>query len=423
MKASLILLTTALMSLLPLQQAGAVPVEDVQVLVQDAQGTTSRVLLDKMGASLQVVAQQLFLEREADRLVQEEQAYVDLLTEVGDRVLTGYYVQDTAIDFGSQTTILCQVKPWDRTLGEPMIDLQFSGIAPQLAQALEARMPGLKEGIAATLEGASVDAVDWADGVLRRVIRQQVEQELPEFKVAVDLLQEQDQVLVQVVIYPVGEIVRKINYQLTSEAIPNILLLELKYKYQEECNRLRGLPLAYVKNHQQEIVERLQQKLLAEPAVQRYHLQPQISLVPRDDLDLAISLTSLKYRIWLEGYADVGREEHNLSGKAHLGRYLAPHTEVFCEAELLLNPTDWNYYLGYTHGYKKSQFSYLYSMPHNNNVYRVQYLPDQLWTCRLEHHSRNKRNEYGLRYRIHEFLSAETVYAEDEVYLRVIGNL
>ena len=423
MKSVLILVMTALLSLLPWQQAWAVPVEDVRVEVTDSNGTTSEVLLQKMGASLRVVAQQLFLDREVEQLQEEGPAYAELLTDIGDRVLTGYYVQNTELDFARQTTIRFQVSSWDKTIAEPLVDLQLSGIEPQLATGLEKSLPQLRADIVQTLQGASLDAIDWADGVLRRIIREQVERELPEFKVAVDLVREQEQVIVQVIIYPIGEIVRNVNYQLKSEAIPNILLLDLKYKYQEECERLRGLPLDYVSRHQQELKELLQAKLLAEPVVQRYHLQPQITLVPKNDLELEIVLASAEYRIWLEGYADLGRDEHNLSGKAHVGRYLAPQTEVFCEAELLLNPTDWNYYLGYTHGYKKSRASYLYGMPHNNNVYRIQYLPNKLWSCRLEHHSQDERNEYALRYRIHEFLSAETVYADDEFYLRIIGNL
>lgn len=423
MKSYWLLLMTILSGLLPWQQAQALPVTSVQVEVVDSNGGTSRVLLDKMGASLEVVAQQLFLDREVAMLQQEDRAYVDLLTEVGDRVLTGYYVQTAAIDFGEQTRVRFQVRPWDGVVGAPEIDMQFSGIEGHLAQVLEERLPGLRNNIAAIIQGASLEAVDWADGVLRRVVREAVAKELPEFKVAVDLCREQERVLVQVIIYPVGEIVRNVDYELSSQAVPNILLLDLKYKYQEECNRLRGLPLDYIRHHKQELVQQLQEKLLAEPVVRRYHLQPQINLVPQGDLQVDINLTSEEYRIWLEGYADVGREEYNLSGKAHVGRYIEPGAEVFCEAELLLNPTDWNYYLGYTQQYRKSQISYLYGMPHNNNVYRVQYLPNEAWSCRLEYHSRDKRNEYGLRYRIHEFLSAETVYADHELYLRLIGNL
>ena len=42
---------------------------------------------------------------------------------------------------------------------------------------------------------------------------------------------------------------------------------------------------------------------------------------------------------------------------------------------------------------------------------------------RAEHFSGENRNEFGVRYRIHEFLSAEYVYGGKEFYMRIIGNL
>jgi hypothetical protein len=59
-------------------------------------------------------------------------------------------------------------------------------------------MPGLKERLAGMLEGASLDAVDWAGSVLRSQIRSEVEKELPEFKAAVDWWKKTDQLSLQV---------------------------------------------------------------------------------------------------------------------------------------------------------------------------------------------------------------------------------
>ena len=108
-----------------------------------------------------------------------------------------------------------------------------------------------------------MDAGDWAGGVLRKLVRSEVQAQLPEFKPAVDVLQENGRTVVQVVIYPVGQLVRNIRYELRSEAIPNVLLMKLKYKYAGECDKLRGLPVAYVQRHRQE----LEQQLLEKPTL------------------------------------------------------------------------------------------------------------------------------------------------------------
>ncbi|MBQ2134691.1 MAG: hypothetical protein II203_03175 [Phascolarctobacterium sp.] len=53
----------------------------------------------------------------------------------------------------------------------------------------------------------------------------------------------------------------------------------------------------------------------------------------------------------------------------------------------------------------------------------MEYYLNPKWKLRAEHFANKNRNEYGVRYRIHEFLSAEYVYGGDEFYLRIIGNL
>ncbi len=284
-------------------------------------------------------------------------------------------------------------------------------------------MPGLKQNLHEIINGASVDASDWADGVLRKIVRQQVEAALPEFKAAVDLVNEDGKAKVQVIIYPVGQLVRNVSYQMGSEAIPNILLINLKTKYAALCDKLRGLPVEYVKRNQQELIDILLQKLRQEPEIIRYQLQPQVHLTADVDSEVNIAIASDKYKIWFEGYGDIGRDDDNLSGKAHFGKFISPQEEVFGEVELVLDDVDWNFGAGYTRYWGKSAWTYTKRMPDNDNNYRLEYNLSPKWRMRAEHYSDDNRNEYGVRYRIHEFLSAEYVYGGDEFYLRIIGNL
>lgn len=60
---------------------------------------------------------------------------------------------------------------------------------------------------------------------------------------------------------------RDIRYELRSEDIPNVLLMQVKYKYAGECDKLRGLPVAYVQRHRQELEQQLLEKLMTEPEV------------------------------------------------------------------------------------------------------------------------------------------------------------
>ena len=244
------LFIVAAMTCLPLQQAFSAPIEGVAVQIVDTGGGTSKVLLEKMSSSMQVVANQLFIDKDAVAVADAAADYKRLLAEIGDRVFTGYEIVDVQLEAAPQTQITLLARPWSATISQPVIDLQFSGVEPETAAILAKRMPALRQQLETAISGASVDAGDWAGGVLRRMVRQEVEQSLPEFRAAVDVLQERERTLVQVVIYPVGQLVTNIKYELRSEAIPNILLMELKYKYANECDKLRGLPVEYVKHRQ-----------------------------------------------------------------------------------------------------------------------------------------------------------------------------
>lgn len=423
MKSKLFLTLAAMTSFLPLQQAFSMPIEQVYVRVEDVTGGTSAPLLAKMSTSMQLVAQQLLLDRDTEAIQPVQQEYATLLTDIADRVLTGYYLQSTQLTIDKEAELVLQIRPWSSAISNVQVDLQFSGIEQQTSELLESKLPNLKQRLHNTISGASVDASDWADGVLRKMVRQQVEAALPEFKVAVDLVNEADKTIVQVIVYPVGQLVRNVDYSMRSEAIPNILLMKLKYKYEDECNKLRGLPVNYVERQKQEIAEFLLAKLRSEPELVEYDLHPRVHIEPDTDLGVEIIIDSDKYKIWFEGYGDIGRGEDNLSGKAHIGKFISPVEEMFGEVEVVLDDVDWNFGAGYTRYWGKSGWSYVRRMPDGDNNYRLEYYLDPKWRLRAEHFSGDDRNEYGVRYRIHEFLSAEYVYGGDEFYLRIIGNL
>ena len=423
MKSKIILTLAAVTSFLPLQQAFSMPIEHVYVQVIDVTGGTSAPLLNKMGNSMQLVAQQLLLDRDTEAILPAQQEYATLLSDIADRVLTGYYLQSTQLTVDKESELILQVRPWNTAIRNVQVDLQFSGIEEQTSELLESKLPTLKKQLEDTIRGASVDASDWADGVLRKIVRQQVEEALPEFKVAVDLVNEADKTVVQVIVYPVGQLVRNVAYSMRSDAIPNILLMKLKHKYADECNKLRGLPVNYVERQKQEIEEFLLNKLRNEPEFIKYELQPFVNVTPDTDMDVEILIDSNKYKIWFEGYGDIGRNEDNLSGKAHFGKFVSPKEEVFGEVEFITEDVDWNFGIGYTRYWGKSGRSYTRRIPDGENNYKLEYNLDPKWRLRAEHFAKKNRNEYGVRYRIHEFLSAEYVYGGDEFYLRIIGNL
>ena len=68
----------------------AAPVTGVNVSIRDEVGKTSPILLHKMEDSMQVVAAQLFNGRDSEFIAADAAGYEHLLSEISDRVITGY---------------------------------------------------------------------------------------------------------------------------------------------------------------------------------------------------------------------------------------------------------------------------------------------------------------------------------------------
>ena len=406
----------------------AAPVTMVNVTIRDETGKTSPVLLRKMEDSMQVVAAQLFNGRDSEFIAADRSGYEHLLSEISDRVITGYQTNRVVLSTehgrdGTTVDLAFAVAPWAQTVQKVDVDIQFSGISPFAAAVLEEKVPALREELQETLQGASLDAADWAGGILRGQVKSSVETALPDFKAAVDLTTRDDNASVQVIIYPVGELVRTVQYSMVSHSIPNILLMKLKYKYADKAKSLQGLPVSYMETNFEMLADRLQQEISREPQVRRHHLNPKIEIRPGPETQLDITLESAEYKIWFEGYGDVGRKDHNLSGRAHIGKFISRRDEVFGEAGLDLKNVRWDFSAGYAYHWGKTTLSYMRRVPADANVYRFEYDFTPKWRFRYEHFGDKKENEYAVRYRIHEFLSGEYVYSTNKSYFRIVGNL
>jgi hypothetical protein len=148
----------------------AAPVTKVNVTIRDEAGKTSPVLLRKMEDSMQVVAAQLFNGRDSEFIAADRPGYERLLSEISDRVITGYQTNQVVLSTehgrdGTAVNLAFAVAPWAQTVQKVDVDIQFSGVNPFAAAALEEKIPVLREELQKTLQGASLDAADWAGGI------------------------------------------------------------------------------------------------------------------------------------------------------------------------------------------------------------------------------------------------------------------
>ena len=401
----------------------AAPIEQVQVKIQDAGHHASDTLLARMTASIQVVAEQLLMDREIEKIEKSQSDYSNLLQEVADRVLTGYQVEKVSLILGPTTQVNIDLSPWGKVIEDVQVDIRFSDVDDNMAGELLQKMPQLQAQIKNTVLGASVDATDWAGGILREMIRSDVSVALPNFRAAIDLSRQEDKAVVQVVIYPVGKLVQNVHLEIMSDNMPNILFLDTKNIFGREVNNLRGLPIQYINDNLESVRQRLLKVLRQQKAVKLYGIVPTITIVPGTDTIVEAQLDSPRYKVWFEGYGDVGRDGHNISGVAHIGKYISGADEIFAEASVIVNPAEWDFSPGYMRKLGDASIGYSRRISAGENNYKFEYKFSPKWKIRIEHFSGPNSNEFGIRYRIHEFLSTEYVYSKDKTYLRIVGNL
>ena len=402
----------------------AAPIEQVRVQIQDAGHHASDALLARMTASIQVVAEQLLLDREIAQIAGAKADYSSLLQEVADRVLTGYQVERVSLNIDRTTQVSVYLSPWGKVIENVQVDIRFSDVDDNMAGELLQKMPQLQAQIKNTVLGASVDATDWAGGVLRQMIRADVAAALPDFRAAIDLSRKEDnKAVVQVVIYPVGKLIQNVRLEIMSDNMPNILFLETNNIFSKEVNNLRGLPVQYVRDNLESVRQKLLVVLKQQKAVKLYGIVPTLIIVPGADTIVKAQLNSPRYKVWFEGYGDVGRNGHNISGVAHIGKYISGADEIFAEASVIVNPTEWDVSPGYMRKLGDASIGYSRRISAGENDYKFEYKFSPKWKIRIEHFSGPNSNEFGLRYRIHEFLSTEYVYSRDKTYFRIVGNL
>ena len=401
----------------------AAPIEHVQINIQDSGQRAGKVLLGRMSSSMQVVAEQLLLDREIGKVSTTQDEYANLLQEVADRVLTGYQVEKVSLAIGDTTQVNILLSPWGKVIEDVQVDIRFSDVDDHMAKELLNKMPQLRAKIKDTVLGASVDATDWAGGILRQMIRADVAEALPNFKAAIDLIRQEDKAVVQVVIYPVGKLVQNVRLEILSDNMPNILFVETNKVFGQEVSNLRGLPVQYVKDNIDSVSNSLLEVLKEQKTIKLYGIIPTLVIVPGTETLVKARLDSPHYKVWFEGYSDIGRDGQNISGVAHIGKYISPQDEFFVETSVMFNPVSWELAPGYMHKLGRFSLGYARRVSNEENNYRLEYKFSSRWKIRAEHFSGKANNEFGLRYRIHEFLSAEYVYANDKAYLRIVGNL
>ena len=397
-------------------------VEAVQVQVMATAVPSTRVLR-RMSESVKTIGEHLLLGRSTIEVSTRREHYERLVRDVFDRVLVGYTVERVEIEPAAVTQIRIGIAPWGDTVRNVSIQVDYSGMTPEAVKLVKLDMGKLEPEIQAALLGLPVDAVDWATGVARELIRELLRQQLPEFHFSLDVEAGRD-TAVRLSLFPTGQVVREAKVSLRSFSIPNMLLIHARPAIEIQARSMRGLPIAYLERRLAYFTENIRVTTFSDPLIRQFGLKVTPLIHPGPDTEVAITVEAERFRITADVMLDIGRDRDNISGKVHLGQRLGKMDEVFLELKVLPGMMTWEVMPGWGHQFGSDTWAGL--RYRTNDRQWVGWLEQGLggrWSLRAERWSNLDRNEIGIRYKLHDFLSAEFVLTNDRSWLRMVGHL
>ncbi len=398
-------------------------IQTVAANVIDTTNSASQSILQRMSDSITVVAEQVLVGKKINVVEQNKSIYTSVLFDLSNRIFSGYDTEKITISNNENMQITVYVKPWSNTVKDVKINLYLSGMDKLWEDLLQEQITDLKLHAQKILQGASADAVDWAGILVKNYITKTVQNTMPYFKATVDVNMDNG-VNVDIILVPVGNIVTDINYEFYSKTMPAVVLIKPKQNIANYAEKLRGLPVEFLAQHKEKIQEKLNTYILQQQIFKDFKLSANVQIVPKTKPDIIINVESVRYKIWFEGYIDLGKDSDEFSGRAHLGKKISIKDEIFTEITLYPENAKWHFDFGLARHWKNTSFSFLYRPSDDDKILRLEQNFLKNWQIRLEKYDKINRLEFALRYRIHEFLAAEIVFGKNkENYFRLVGNI
>lgn len=397
------------------------------IKVQIAAGSTAQSpparIVKRMSASVNTIGENVLLGHSIAGIEAQKSSYENLIREVFDRILVGYSVQQVLISPGETTLISVVVTPWGDVVTDVALEVDFGNIAPEIAGMIGQDLGNIEERIHEVLIGLPIDAVEWAGSISKSMVRELLADQLPEFRANLEVVPG-TRTVVKLSLIPQGKMIQDVQVALRSQSIPNLLLLQARPEISGAANILTGLPVDFVERHKAYFMQRIEEIVAGQAVVKRYGLTVAPVMNVASSTEIVVDVETTKYNIALEGYLDFGRDHDSSSAKLHLGRYTSKRDEAFFEAEFVPRTVSWRFMPGWGRRLRQTTTVGLkYEINHKQEILWLNQKLGGNWLLRLEQSPSDNYNEFGVRYKIHEFLSAEYVFTDEENWFRLVGNL
>jgi len=397
-------------------------VEKITVNITASQMPPSRIA-QRMSASVATVGEQMLVGRNISDVDDKKVAYEKLIQEIFERVLVGYSVQSVTIDPAASTMITVAVAPWGDVVHEVAVEYDFGTIAPEFNDLVKKDMGDVEKQLDEVLVGLPIDAVDWAGGVSKITIRDLLASQLPEFHINFDILPGTHTV-VKLSLSPKGPTVQDVQVSLRSHTVPNVLLMAVRPKVEMAGNSLVGLPVAFIERHREYFTARLANLAAQQSISKNYGLRLSPVINTGVATEIALDAETDQYKLWLEGHLDMGRTEENTSFQLHAGKFMGKQEEAFVEVNFVPSTVSWDFVPGWGHVISAGvEAGIKYDLSAKQNILWAQDDVNRNISLRLERTPGTNLTQFAVRYKMHDFLSAEYIFTQQTKWLRLVSSL
>lgn len=407
------------------QGAEAAQVESVHVTVASTGEDIPPSVASRIRASIEAIGDRVLAGKDDSIFLLNQAQYDRVLADIINRVVVGYVVSDFSADYGPETEISVTLQPVGRIVQDVQTVVEYGNLTPEAETLVRQDLAGVEERMAALLIGLPVDSVGWADSVSQSAGREYLSAVLPEFQASFEV-ESGEHTRVHIYLLPSGPIVRSGRLTFRETTVPRVLMYRAAERTEALLRGLEGLPVGFVQRHSREIGERMKEELLKDSFIRRYEIAVQTEFIAGEEAELKVDALTDHWYIRTEAWLDAGRDGNKTTAlDGILGHYVGRSDLLFGEARLYPGPMDWNVYAGWAHRFGKEYLlGYKYDMVENSShVFARKQFGDR-WALRYERDFREKEDEYGLSYRIHNYMTLEYVYNEEEGrWLRLIANL
>ena len=428
LRTTLVVLFMLLVPWLAKAQAGA-RVENVLASTA-AQSNLPPLVAERMNHSIAAIAGQLMEGKEIAAVQAEQTAYEHLIHEVFDKVLVGYTVKSVVLEPAAVTKVRVELLPWAETIRQVRVETHVEGMPPRIESLVRQDLSGVETVFQSALTGLPTAAADWTNGVLKQHLNAYLQEHLPEFRADFDLMPEPE-TAIKLTVYPRLPVVRTVDLSMRSDTIPNSALLTRREVMQEQIEDIVGVPVGFVRRHRKELEQQFAQGMDKRREFQVLRLQTKVSIDPAERASVMSRTDSSRYHFRLDGWLDIGRDKGHRSDKQdndllfrlHLGRMMGKWDELFVQTDFMPTDVEWNYQLAWGHIFRGGRYTALrYDLSHHGLVYELRQKLAARWLIRYEFRKTDNLGEAALRYQLHDFLSLEYIFDNEQNWLRMIGH-